>query len=126
MGVIVLTVMIQGPRLPSSLKGDPAYGMTLIDSGVFEAIGVISFAYVCHHNTLLIYGSLRTPTLDRWNRITHISTGLSVVASLIMAVTGYSIFVSTKPTDCASSSDVPETSLSVPILTDDKFSLEDR
>jgi hypothetical protein len=49
---------------------------------------------VCHHNTLLIYGSLRVPTLDNWNKVTHASTGLSVIASLVMAVSGYSVFVS--------------------------------
>merc|ERR1712093_15159 len=92
MMIIVLTVMIQGPSLPSELKGDSSSQFTFIESGVFEATGVISFAYVCHHNSLLIYGSLRTPTLDRWNKVTHISTGLSVVASLIMAIAGYSVF----------------------------------
>jgi sodium-coupled neutral amino acid transporter 11 len=97
MAIIVVTVLIEGPTLPADLKGDPASHFTIIDSGFFEAVGVISFAYVCHHNSLLIYGSLATPTLDRWNTVTHISTGLSVVASLIMAVAGYSVFVSAWP-----------------------------
>ena len=94
MAIIVATVLIQGPNLPLELKGDRSYQFTILQSGVFEAVGVISFAYVCHHNSLLIYGSLSTPTLDRWNTVTHISTGLSIVASLIMAVAGYSVFVS--------------------------------
>lgn len=38
-------------------------GSLLINDGVFQAIGVISFAFVCHHNSLLIYGSLRKPTI---------------------------------------------------------------
>lgn len=50
---------------------------------------------VCHHNTLLIYGSLAVPTLDNWNKVAHASTGMSVVASLIMGASGYMIFVST-------------------------------
>ena len=94
MAIIVLTVVIDGPKLDADLKGSRDAQFTIISGGFFEAIGVISFAYVCHHNSLLIFGSLRTPTLDRWNRVTHISTGLSVVASLIMTVAGYSIFVS--------------------------------
>jgi hypothetical protein len=93
MGVIILTVLIEGPSLPSDLKGSST-PFTFLESGFFEAVGVISFAYVCHHNTLLIYGSLMTPTLDRWNRVTHISMGISVASSLLMATSGYFIFVS--------------------------------
>lgn len=94
MCIIVVTVVFDGPSLPTDLKGDPSARFTVISPGFFEAVGVISFAYVCHHNSLLIYGSLRTPTLDRWDKVTHISTGLSVVASLIMTISGYSVFVS--------------------------------
>lgn len=36
---------------------------------------------------------MQTPTIDRWKKVTHISTGLSVVASLVMAISGYSVFV---------------------------------
>lgn len=42
---------------------------------------------------MLIYGSLRTPTLDRFARVTHFSTMLSVVACLCMAIAGYWNFV---------------------------------
>lgn len=46
----------------------------------------------CHHNSLLIYGSLRTPTLDRFARITHVSTTLSVIACLCMSTSGFLVF----------------------------------
>lgn len=84
----------------------------LLRSGFFEAIGVISFAFVCHHNSrasnisflelqlpltfetppVLIYGSLRTPTIDRFARVTHISTALSVFACLCMSTSGFLVF----------------------------------
>ena len=47
---------------------------------------------VCHHNSLLIYGSLRTPTLDRFARVTHVSTLLSLVSCMTLAVSGYLVF----------------------------------
>jgi len=53
---------------------------------------VISFAFVCHHNSLLIYGSLRTPTLDRFAKVTHISTALSLVACTTMAISAFVVF----------------------------------
>ncbi|KAM0711973.1 hypothetical protein Q7P35_001343 [Cladosporium inversicolor] len=91
MGVIVVTILTQGPRLPADMRGQ-LRGSLLINDGVFQAIGVISFAFVCHHNSLLIYGSLRKPTMDRFARVTHYSTAISMVACLSMALGGYITF----------------------------------
>jgi sodium-coupled neutral amino acid transporter 11 len=91
MGVIVITILTQGPRLPADMRGQ-LRGSFLINDGVFQAIGVISFAFVCHHNSLLIYGSLRKPTMDRFARVTHYSTAISMVACLSMALGGYITF----------------------------------
>lgn len=91
MGVIVVTILTQGPRLPADMRGQ-LRGSLIINDGVFQAIGVISFAFVCHHNSLLIYGSLRKPTMDRFARVTHYSTAISMVACLSMALGGYITF----------------------------------
>lgn len=40
--VILITVITQGPRVPADMRG-PLRGSLLINSGVFQAIGVISF-----------------------------------------------------------------------------------
>lgn len=77
--------------MPADSRGQ-LKGSLLINSGVIQAIGVISFAFVCHHNSLLIYGSLRTPTMDRFAKVTHYSTGVSMLACLTMALTGYLCF----------------------------------
>ncbi|EME44736.1 hypothetical protein DOTSEDRAFT_72255 [Dothistroma septosporum NZE10] len=89
--VIIITVVTQGPLLPSAMRGQ-LKGSLLINDGFFQAIGVISFAFVCHHNSLLIYGSLRTPTMDRFAKVTHYSTGISMVACITMALSGYLVF----------------------------------
>lgn len=44
------------------------------------------------HNSLLIYGSLRKPTLDRFATVTHLSTGISLIACLVMALSGFLTF----------------------------------
>ncbi|KAF7321305.1 Aa-trans domain-containing protein [Mycena kentingensis (nom. inval.)] len=90
--IIVTSVMIESPQTSPDLKGDPSKRFSFIEPGIFQAIGVISFAFVCHHNSLLIYGSLRTPTLDRFAFVTHISTLLSLVACTTLAVSGYVVF----------------------------------
>ena len=90
--IIVASVLIEGPNATADLKGDPGARYTLLGDGVFQAIGVISFAFVCHHNSLLIYGSLRTPTLDRFNTVTHISTAISLVACCTLAISAFLVF----------------------------------
>ncbi|KAH7094361.1 transmembrane amino acid transporter protein-domain-containing protein [Paraphoma chrysanthemicola] len=91
MSVIIVTVITQAFRVPAESRGQ-LRGSLIIHSGIFEAIGVISFAFVCHHNSLLIYGSLRKPTIDRFSRVTHYSTSISLVACLVMALSGYLTF----------------------------------
>ena len=44
------------------------------------------------HNSLLIYGSLKRPTLDRFTRVTHYSTGISLAMCLAMAIAGFLSF----------------------------------
>ena len=103
MVIIVFTVVCEGPNVPEEYRGTK---VRLIPSGfgIFQAIGVISFgmpplsvvvlivAFVCHHNSLLIYGALKKPTIDRFATVTHFSTGLSLVACLIMALAGVLVF----------------------------------
>lgn len=90
--IIVTSVLIKAPQVDPELKGDPSKRLTSVGPGVFQAIGVISFAFVCHHNSLLIYGSLRTPTLDRFTRVTHISTAISLVACCVLAISAFWVF----------------------------------
>ncbi|KAH9948991.1 amino acid transporter [Amylocystis lapponica] len=90
--IIVIAVLVDSPRVNPALKGDPSLRFSVLGPGVFQAIGVISFAFVCHHNSLLIYGSLHTPTLDRFARVTHFSVFLSFVSCCTLAISGYIVF----------------------------------
>ncbi|CAL3967458.1 hypothetical protein PZA11_003757 [Diplocarpon coronariae] len=92
MVVILVTVVTQGLMVPEESRGTFSTPLLTINSGVFQAIGVISFAFVCHHNSLLIYGSLKTPTIDRFARVTHYSTIVSMIACLAMALAGFLTF----------------------------------
>ncbi|CAK7209337.1 hypothetical protein SBRCBS47491_000409 [Sporothrix bragantina] len=90
--VIIVTVVVQGAMVPAEERGSFSWPLLTVNSGIFQAIGVISFAFVCHHNSLLIYGSLKTPTIDRFSRVTHISTAVSMVACMLMALAGFLTF----------------------------------
>ncbi|KAI1260794.1 transmembrane amino acid transporter [Xylariaceae sp. FL1019] len=92
MCVIIATVVIQGALVPLEDRGSFTTPLLTINEGIFQAIGVISFAFVCQHNSLLIYGSLKTPTIDRFSTVTHYSTGVSMLACLTMALAGFLTF----------------------------------
>ncbi|KAF7516823.1 hypothetical protein PCG10_001784 [Penicillium crustosum] len=89
--VIVVTVITQGFRVSPESRGEIKSHL-IFNTGFFQAVGVISFAFVCHHNSLLIYGSLKKPTLDRFTRVTHYSTGISLVMCLAMGIAGFLSF----------------------------------
>ncbi|KAL4798851.1 transmembrane amino acid transporter protein-domain-containing protein [Aspergillus venezuelensis] len=91
MAVIVIAVLTQGFRVPKESRGE-VKSLLLVNSNFFQAVGVISFAFVCHHNSLLIYGSLKKPTLDRFATVTHYSTGVSLLMCLLMGVSGFLFF----------------------------------
>lgn len=65
------------------------WSVTILHTAIDDAD---AFFAVCHHNSLLIYGSLRTPTLDRFAKVTHISTFMSLVACMTLAISAYVVF----------------------------------
>ncbi|KAM6502281.1 Transmembrane amino acid transporter domain containing protein [Amanita muscaria] len=92
MGIIVISVLIEGPRVPQELKGDPSKRFSILEPGIFQSIGVISFAYICHHNSLIIYASLRNPTLGRFAKVTHISMLISLVVCMTLGISAFLVF----------------------------------
>ncbi|SPC63966.1 related to amino acid vacuolar transport protein AVT2 [Ustilago sp. UG-2017b] len=90
MVVIIIAVTIRGPAMPAELKGDPSLRFTIVNvSNLVRSISVISFAFVCHHNSLLIYGSLKEPSMNKFGQVTHYSTVIAAAATITMSVAGY-------------------------------------
>ncbi|CAD6505214.1 BgTH12-00707 [Blumeria graminis f. sp. triticale] len=92
MVIILMTVIFQGFLVPTESRGAPDASLLTLQSSILQAIGVISFAFVCHHNSLLIYDSLQAPTIDRFSLVTHYSTFISMLACLLMALAGFLTF----------------------------------
>ncbi|VEU23664.1 DEKNAAC104851 [Brettanomyces naardenensis] len=87
--IIIIIVVVTGPQMPASIRGPITGSEWFIQSGIFKGISVISFAMVCHHNTTFIYDSLRKPTLDRFNAVTHLSCTVSSILCAIMGLSGF-------------------------------------
>lgn len=89
--VITLTVAIRGPAVTPA-DATMTLPLWTVNKGFFQAVSVISFAFVCHHNTLLIYNSLKTPTLSRFAKVVHWSTGVSMIACTVLGLGGFLSF----------------------------------
>ncbi|XP_070694655.1 putative sodium-coupled neutral amino acid transporter 11 [Pempheris klunzingeri] len=89
--IIVIIVIIRGATLgPQILPTENAWSFAKWNA--IQAVGVMSFAFICHHNSFLIYGSLEQPTLANWSRVTHVSVGSALIISAAFAIAGYSTF----------------------------------
>lgn len=94
MCIIVVAVVIRGPFIESSLKGQ----VTLFNpkwwvrSKIFKSVSIISFALVCHHNTSFIFYSLRNRSIAKFNKLTHVSCAISVTFCSIMGYCAFHIF----------------------------------
>uniref|UniRef100_A0A8C1X906 Putative sodium-coupled neutral amino acid transporter 11 n=1 Tax=Cyprinus carpio TaxID=7962 RepID=A0A8C1X906_CYPCA len=88
---ILITVVVRaatlGPQIPAS---DGAWVFARWNA--IQAVAVMSFAFICHHNSFMIYGSLREPTLSSWSLVTHVSVGSAVLVSAVFAAAGYVTF----------------------------------
>ncbi|XP_061827758.1 putative sodium-coupled neutral amino acid transporter 11 [Nerophis lumbriciformis] len=90
-GIILVIVIIRaatlGPQIPPTQDA-----WVFARQNAIQAVGVMSFAFICHHNSFLIYGSLAEPTLTHWTQVTHISVGTSLAISAVFALGGYVTF----------------------------------
>ncbi|XP_058834141.1 putative sodium-coupled neutral amino acid transporter 11 [Topomyia yanbarensis] len=59
---------------------------------VIPAVGIMAFAFMCHHNTFLVYHSMRDATLERWEKMTHFSVGCAWMVAVFFGIAGYCTF----------------------------------
>lgn len=89
--IIVMITLICGPMIANA----EGYGyadasrLTLINSSMFAGIGAMSFAFVCQHNSFMVFKSLTTPTRRNWMKVARYSIGFAFILSLIFGLAGY-------------------------------------
>jgi sodium-coupled neutral amino acid transporter 11 len=52
----------------------------------------MAFAFMCHHNTFLIYGSIERATQEKWDVVTHWSLFTSFLIAAAFGIAGYATF----------------------------------
>ncbi|XP_028712716.1 putative sodium-coupled neutral amino acid transporter 11 [Peromyscus leucopus] len=87
LGIVMTRAVSLGPNIP---KTEDAW--VFAKPNAIQAIGVMSFAFICHHNCFLVYGSLQEPTVAKWCRVIHTSILVSVFICVLFATCGYLTF----------------------------------
>lgn len=59
----------------SACSPRPSDAYDFAQPDILSATGIMAFAFMCHHNTFLIYHSMRDSSQQRWEKVTHISVG---------------------------------------------------
>ncbi|KRT82534.1 Amino acid transporter, partial [Oryctes borbonicus] len=62
------------------------------NSDIVPAIGIMAFAFMCHHNTFLIYTSIQDASQKRWDIVTHASIVTSLLVACLFGIAGYATF----------------------------------
>eukprot|EP01060_Flectonema_neradi_P004234 TRINITY_DN12764_c0_g1_i1.p1 TRINITY_DN12764_c0_g1~~TRINITY_DN12764_c0_g1_i1.p1 ORF type:complete len:708 (+),score=92.77 TRINITY_DN12764_c0_g1_i1:69-2192(+) len=75
-----LTVVPPGNRMSHEAIG-------FAQKNVFQSMGVISFAYVCHHSSFLVRNSLKDKS--QWRNVVYISVSTATFLSIVMSCFGY-------------------------------------
>lgn len=66
--------------------------VTVVAPNVFAGIGILSFAFVCQHNTFIVYKSMRNRSLQNWRSVSHLSLFVAGAMCLTLGLAGYLSF----------------------------------
>lgn len=86
--IIVVVTVVRGPFVDASLKAPLTRAQWTVNLNIFQGISVISFALVCHHNTIFIYNLMRNATTAKFAKLTHWACAVSMFFCLLMGVSG--------------------------------------
>lgn len=91
--IMTFMIMIHGPTSAHNqgIHVDRS-DLTIISYSLFAGIGTMSFAFVCQHNSFLVFQSMKEPTLARWKVVVQSSVGTALVLCMALGVAGYLSF----------------------------------
>lgn len=91
--VIAVLIIVAGIHADPSLRGSNDQLFSIFKpNGILSAVGTLCFAYVCHHNTFIIFRSLKKSNLKNFKMVNTYSLGIAAIMSLFVGISGYFIF----------------------------------
>ncbi|XP_077264572.1 putative sodium-coupled neutral amino acid transporter 11 isoform X1 [Temnothorax americanus] len=93
-GFILLAIFIRMDTMSDTVPSQKDSWRFANFSGIVQSIGIMAFAFMCHHNTFLIYGSIERATQQKWDVVTHWSLFTSFLIAAAFGIAGYATFTS--------------------------------
>lgn len=92
--ILLLLIACNGPQVAknTSTTYQSPEDNTIITYSIFAGIGTISFAFVCQHNSFMIYNSLPKPNYINMMRVTQASLVIALCLCMGLGVAGYLSF----------------------------------
>jgi amino acid permease len=69
-----------------------ANDLSEINTSMFAGVGTMSFAFVCQHNSFLVFQTLKSPTVAEWKKVANISISFSYTLCLALGLIGFFAF----------------------------------
>ncbi|XP_015520099.1 putative sodium-coupled neutral amino acid transporter 11 isoform X1 [Neodiprion pinetum] len=91
-GFILITIFVRMGTLASVVPSHEDGWRFANLPGIIPAVGIMAFAFMCHHNTFLIYGSIERVTQQKWDVVTHWSLLTSFIVAAAFGIAGYATF----------------------------------
>ncbi|KAK7867405.1 hypothetical protein R5R35_003834 [Gryllus longicercus] len=88
---ILVTIFIRMATLHDVVPSTPD-AWQFANKGIIPAIGIMAFAFMCHHNTFLVYDSIENANQQQWNIVTHASVLTSCCVTVMFGIAGYATF----------------------------------
>ena len=94
--VVILSVVVNkavvGPGDAPVPVTEAERALRFVDVKFFSAIGVISFAFVCHHACFIVFNGLRDNTEERWAKTCHLTLATATSVMWVLAVCAFFTF----------------------------------
>ncbi|XP_030749255.1 putative sodium-coupled neutral amino acid transporter 11 [Sitophilus oryzae] len=90
-GFILFSILLRIGKL-SEIVPPHSHSWRFFNTDIIPAIGIMAFAFMCHHNTFLIYSSIADANEKKWETITHASIITSLIVACLFGIAGYSTF----------------------------------
>eukprot|EP01031_Cornospumella_fuschlensis_P025179 gene25179-30411_t len=88
--IVLIVIASYAPHSSSSVGHSIALqDLLAVDIQLFAGLGTMSFAFVCQHNSFLVFKSLRQPTLANWKAVSALSISFAYVLCLSLGCIGY-------------------------------------
>lgn len=89
---IIVSISSPGAAAKQNLVGIDTAKYSVITPNLFMGLGTMSFAFVCQHNSFIVFRSLSERSASKWSQVAHGSVGFSLVLCLVFGLSGYLSF----------------------------------